>query len=925
MDFVWQYRRAALLCFMMLALRNEPDTSPGGVRTVGGKKTDVWPRKRVARVDGDVILGALFPVHSRSDVHTCGPIIEQEGIQPLEMLLFTLDKINQNATFLPNITIGARILDSCDSDAYALGQAVEFIKGAMTDTGDSEYVCVDGSSPVVKERHPIVGVIGGASSVVSIQVANLLRLFKLPQVSYWSTSPDLSNKDRFDYFFRTVASDVYQARAMVEILKAFNWTYISAVYEDSNYGIKGISAVEDLARASGICIAVSLMVSREAGDTREEEFNKILQELLDKPKAKAVIVYLVERDAKSFFAAVSRFTLSGKFIWIGSDGWGGRQILVAKQEWAVEGAITVQPRARVISKFDEYFTSLKPDTNVRNPWFKEAWESHFECRIPGTADTPFNDFETTCSDDMVLDETSGYQQNSLLQLVAESALAFAHALKDMHADYCGDEPGLCSNMTTISGESLKDYLLNVSFEGHDRQEFHFQPNGDGPPRYTIMNFQRDKNDRYSWKRVGYLDEEIFRLQMKEIHFGRESVGYQGYPVSMCSAPCPPGHEKKISARDSCCWSCNPCSEFQYLSKEDFCTECPLGQKPDKGKTTCVSIPEDYLTYGSAYAIAIITFAIFGIICTLLVAAIFMKYGETPVVKASGRELCYVLLVGIFCSHAITFVLVAKPTTLTCGMTKVSVGVCYALCYAALLTKTNRIYRIFHNKGKKKQKYISPNSQLFITFMFVLIEVVVVVAWLIVSPPGTTHFYPSREQNQLVCTGANDASYTIGLAYPFLLMILCTVYAIKTRNVPGGFNEAKLIGFTMYTTCVIWLAFVPIYFVSASNVAIRVTALSVSIGLSGTVTLVCLFAPRVYIILFHPEENTRHGVMRNTFRSKIENGAFSVAADPPSTYQPCGTKPSATISENIDIQVDIINKNNQQLKLPDASPAAETRA
>ncbi|KAI8488555.1 hypothetical protein Bbelb_335840 [Branchiostoma belcheri] len=682
------------------------------------------------------------------------------------------------------------------------------------------------------------------------------------KVSYWSTSPDLSNKDRFDYFFRTVASDVYQARAMVEILKAYNWTYISA----------GISAVEDLARASGICIAVSLMVSREAGDTREEEFNKILQELLDKPKAKAVIVYLVERDAKSFFAAVSRFNASGKFIWIGSDGWGGRQIPVAKQEWAVEGAITVQPRARVISKFDEYFTSLKPDTNVRNPWFKEAWESHFECRIPGTADTPFNDFTTTCSDDMVLDETSGYQQNSLLQLVAESALAFAHALKDMHADYCGDEPGLCSNMTLISGERLKDYLLNVSFEGHDRQEFHFQPNGDGPPRYTIMNFQRDQDDRYSWKRVGYLDEEIFKLEMKEIHFRRQPAGYQGngyqgYPVSMCSAPCPPGHEKKISARDSCCWSCNPCSEFQYLSKEDFCTECPLGQKPDKGKTTCVSIPEDYLTYSSAYAIAITTFAIFGVICTLVVAAIFMKYGETPVVKASGRELCYVLLVGIFCSHAITFVLVAKPTTLTCGMTKVSVGVCYALCYAALLTKTNRIYRIFHNKGKKKQKF---------------------------GLPLPTHdpLHGIRHQDQ-------------------------------ERS--GGFNEAKLIGFTMYTTCVIWLAFVPIYFVSASNVAIRVTALSVSIGLSGTVTLVCLFAPRVYIILFHPEENTRHGVMRNTFRSKIENGAFSVAADPPSTYQPCGTKPSATISENIDIQVDVISKNNQQLKLPDTSPPAETRA
>ena len=31
------------------------------------------------------------------------------------------------------------------------------------------------------------------------------------------------------------------------------------------------------------------------------------------------------------------------------------------------------------------------------------------------------------------------------------------------------------------------------------------------------------------------------------------------------------------------------------------------------------------------------------------------------------------------------------------------------------------------------------------------------------------------------------------------------------QVPENFNEAKFIGFTMYTTCIIWLAFVPIYF------------------------------------------------------------------------------------------------------------------
>ena len=45
----------------------------------------------------------------------------------------------------------------------------------------------------------------------------------------------------------------------------------------------------------------------------------------------------------------------------------------------------------------------------------------------------------------------------------------------------------------------------------------------------------------------------------------------------------------------------------------------------------------------------------------------------------------------------------------------------------------------------------------------------------------------------------------------ILVTICTYYAIRTRKVPENFNEAKFIGFTMYTTCIIWLAFIPIYF------------------------------------------------------------------------------------------------------------------
>ena len=45
----------------------------------------------------------------------------------------------------------------------------------------------------------------------------------------------------------------------------------------------------------------------------------------------------------------------------------------------------------------------------------------------------------------------------------------------------------------------------------------------------------------------------------------------------------------------------------------------------------------------------------------------------------------------------------------------------------------------------------------------------------------------------------------------LLVISCTLYAIKTRHIPENFNEAKHIGFAMYSICIIWLAFIPIFF------------------------------------------------------------------------------------------------------------------
>ena len=57
-------------------------------------------------------------------------------------------------------------------------------------------------------------------------------------MSFFSTSPVLSNRERFPYFLRTIPSDVNQAQAMVELVKMLKWTYVSVVYEESSYGIQ---------------------------------------------------------------------------------------------------------------------------------------------------------------------------------------------------------------------------------------------------------------------------------------------------------------------------------------------------------------------------------------------------------------------------------------------------------------------------------------------------------------------------------------------------------------------------------------------------------------------------------------------------------------------------------------------------------------
>ncbi|XP_059181520.1 glutamate receptor, metabotropic 8a [Centropristis striata] len=809
------------------------------------------------RLDGDIILGGLFPVHSRGDRGTpCGELKKEKGIHRLEAMMFAIDLINKDPELLPNITLGARILDTCSRDTYALEQSLTFVQ-ALIERDGSDVRCANGDPPIFTKPDKIVGVIGAAASSVSIMVANILRLFKIPQVSYASTAPELSDNTRYDFFSRVVPPDSYQAQAMMDIVTAMEWNYVSTLASEGNYGESGVEAFIQISRETGgVCIAQSLKIPREP---RPGEFDKIIRRLLETSNARAVIMFANEDDIRRVLDAAKRNNQTGHFLWVGSDSWGSKISPVIGQERVAEGAITILPKRASVDAFDRYFRSRSLSNNRRNVWFAEFWEENFNCKLGMHGKRPGSLKKCTGLEKVGRD--SSYEQEGKVQFVMDAVYAMAHALHRMHRDLCYGYPGLCPRMASIDGKELLGYIRAVNFNGSAGTPVVFNENGDAPGRYDIFQYQITNRSTAEYRVIGSWTNKL-HLKVEAM---RWKTGDPSFPPSVCSIPCRAGERKKVVKGVPCCWHCERCEGYHYQASEFTCELCPYEMRPDSNRTGCVPIPIIKLEWHSPWAVVPVFISMLGIIATSFVIVTFVRHNDTPIVRASGREMSYVLLTGIFLCYAITFLMIATPDVGVCSFRRIFLGLGMCFSYAALLTKTNRIHRIFE-QGKKSvtaPRFISPASQLVITFSLISVQLLGVFVWFAVDPPHTVVDYgEQRTQDPMSARGVlkcdiSDLSLICSLGYSILLMVTCTVYAIKTRGVPETFNEAKPIGFTMYTTCIIWLAFIPIFFgtsQSAERMYIQTTTLTISLSLSASVSLGMLYMPKVYIILFHPEQN-----------------------------------------------------------------------
>uniref|UniRef100_A0A8C6LVV1 Glutamate metabotropic receptor 4 n=1 Tax=Nothobranchius furzeri TaxID=105023 RepID=A0A8C6LVV1_NOTFU len=809
------------------------------------------------RIDGDISLGGLFPVHARGhDGKPCGELKKEKGIHRLEAMLFALDRINNDNNLLPNITLGARILDTCSRDTHALEQSLTFVQ-ALIEKDGTDVKCLGGGPPIITKPERVVGVIGASSSSVSIMVANILRLFKIPQVSYASTAPELSDNTRYDFFSRVVPPDTYQAQAMVDIVKHMRWNYVSTVASEGNYGESGVEAFILKSREDGgVCISQSVKIPREP---KQGEFDKVIRRLRENPNARVVILFANEDDIRRLLQAAKKANQTGHFIWVGSDSWGSKITPVVQQEEMAEGAVTILPKRQTIKGFDRYFISRTLENNRRNIWFAEFWENNFSCKLSRHAVKKGSGLKK-CTNQERIGKDSHYEQEGKVQFVIDAVYAMAHALHNMHQELCPGRVGLCDKMDSINGTYLLKHIRRLNFAGIAGNPVLFNENGDAPGRYEIYQYQI-KNRTAEYKIIGHWTDQL-HLNVRSMQW---PGGIRQIPSSICSQPCQPGERKKIVKGIPCCWHCERCDGYQYQADTYTCKMCHFNMRPNDNHTGCVPTPIVKLEWSSPWAVIPVLIAVLGIMATLFVVVTFIRYNDTPIVKASGRELSYVLLTGIFLCYATTFLMISSPDVGICSLRRIFLGLGMSISYAALLTKTNRIYRIFEQgtMSLSAPRFISPASQLVITFTLASVQLLGVCIWFSVNTSKAVIDYEDqRMSNPAMARGVlkcdiSDLSLICLLGYSMLLMVTCTVYAIKTRGVPETFNEAKPIGFTMYTTCIIWLAFIPIFFgtsQSTDKMYIQTTTLTISVSLSASVILGLLYMPKVYVILLHPEQN-----------------------------------------------------------------------
>ena len=857
-------------------------------------------------INKDFVIGGLFPVHDYTD----SVFTKYGDLEMLEAMLFAIDRVNNDMSLLPNLTIGYDVRDSRNDTPYGAFVATDIIRQAIDDS------------------YTLLGIVGPAHTSVALSVAATLEQFQVPLIGYGSTSATLSNKDRYKYFLRTIPSTNLQVNAMIDVVHHFGWEYVNVIFNDDEYGVSQSDAFINGVMQQSICIHTENRIPK-ASEVNYNQFSRIIKEsvrTLLNSKASVIVVFTDERTVWALFEELTKTNSSRKFAWIASDRWANSTLVRDSFPEIAKRTFGFLPRhTEYVREFDNYFSQLNSTTNIRDPFFQERifynnycvyeydYGSEYEYdygsrnEYDNRSENEYNygsgneydygtgneyDYGTgseydygsgmyeygdhyDCPDDLT--DVPSYSQNKFVPFVIDAVYTFAHALQNFLNDNC-DSPvrwncttQRCDGMRlNLTGENLLEYLYNVTFCGIQNYTVRFDENGDPPGVYEIINLQINDNGQYEYVSVGLWNssytENALILNNTD---GIEKID------STCSKPCRKG-SIRIITNPSClsCFECIPCvgPTYSMNSSDTNCSLCSdnhWGNNPLSGSTHCVPVEVRHLDFSSGWSITSMCIASITLIILAVITVIFIMTWNTPVVKSSGREQMVMLLIGIGACCFLTYIVVAPPSTGVCVFQRIGVWLCFSLAFGALLIKIIRVARIFYSIkfSPKTLRFTDSVHQVIFTMAIVAGQLVVVAVGLVINLPAVekdpevviTSYEQVGEAPDIIetCQQPHTAILVFLLAYNFLIIVGCTILGLMTMGFPDNFNEAKHVMFTSFTLMVIWVLFVPLYFYTEEEFQPGVLALG--IVLSAFALMAGVFFPRVFIIIFQKHRNTKEHV------------------------------------------------------------------
>ncbi|XP_026544606.1 vomeronasal type-2 receptor 26-like [Notechis scutatus] len=736
----------------------------------------------------------------RTQLHAVGkPRFLTHNYQHNLALAFAIKEINEHSGILPNITLGFYITTDYFDDITIYLLAMEFL--STKDKFIPNYKCNDQTNTVA--------VIGGPRTKTCVNMATVLCNYKFPQITYGSAP--LMNRETAAYFVKWMFPDeIHQFKGILHLLLHFRWTWVGLIslYEEDRERFiqKSLSIFSE----RGICFdfieCIPQMMYGNLVAEMMEQADKLYKVIMGSTVVAVIlnaeITTIVILRIMIYILDADDIPMKRKAkVWIMAAQMDFTSILMQRHLPIdfLHGALSFAIHSKSLIGFQKFMLNRSPNFEREDGFIRDFWKDAFDCSFP--SEMTDRNAERICTGEEKLETLP----NSVFE-------------------------------TTVSGHSYSIYNAVYAVAHALRAIFCQTP---------------------KFKDGQVIDERRLKMLLQS--------PWQTLPLSICNKKCSLGHSKiKVEGKLSCCYDCINCPEGKIANHMDLddCFSCPEDQYPNKDQDSCLQKNITYLTYQEPLGISLLATAVFLSFSSVLVLGIFIKYQDTPIVKANNRNLTYTLLIALLLSFLCTLLFIGQPDQVKCLLRQIAFGLIFSVALSCILGKTAIVVLALMatKPGSKMRKWVGKRLAASIVLPCSVIQFTICLAWLATFPPfPDSDMHSMTEEIVLQCNeGSAPMFYTVFGFMGFLTAVSFTV-AFLARNLPDSFNEAKFITFSMLVFCSVWVSFVPTYLSTKGKYMVAVEIFSILASAAGL--LVCIFSPKCYIIILRSDLNKKEQLIK----------------------------------------------------------------